>query len=88
MNDEKLLKEVREYLRATEEDNQEIQSLINAAKAILTKSGAKEDIENPQYVLCIKLITSQFYEKRMPASSNVNKSFVLSLNSLITQLSR
>ncbi|WP_275937028.1 hypothetical protein [Clostridium perfringens] len=41
MNDEELLKEVREYLRANEEDNKEIQSLINAAKAILTKSGAK-----------------------------------------------
>lgn len=87
VNDE-LLKEVRNYLRAPEEDDEEIKSLINAAKRIMRNAGIREDENNPQYVLAIKLITSQYYEKRLPSSSNQNKSFILSLNSLLIQLAR
>lgn len=85
---EELLKEVKSYLRAEDEIDEEIIPLINAAKRIMRNAGIKEDEDNPEYIMALKLITSQYYEKRLPSGSNQNKSFVLSLNSLLIQLSR
>lgn len=82
---EELLKEVKDFIRVQDDDDM-VKILINSAKRLLTRSGVKEDEEDEEYTLAIKLIVSQFYEKRLPSNSNRNNSFVLSLNSLIIQL--
>lgn len=85
-----MLAEVKEYLNIDkdnlEEDNL-LSSLILASKEYLKNAGVKVGEENELYKLVLKMVVAQTYESRVDGNNDKSKSFCLSLNSLITQLS-
>lgn len=77
-----LTEQVKEYCRIDSEEN--IQPLIDAAKAYLTNAGIPEDENEALYVLAVQMLVAHWYDNRQVVGNE--KKLAFGLNGIILQL--
>lgn len=81
-----MLEQIKEYLRVTGTDEDvQIESLVSAADIYLENAGAKKDYDNPLYMLALKILTTHWYENRLPVGE-VTQEMAFSLRHILIQL--
>lgn len=59
-----MLKQIENFIRVDEEDEEIINGFIDAAKEYIQNSGVKENENSALYRLAVCIITAHFYENR------------------------
>lgn len=80
-----LLEDVRGYLKADGDDDDQVEELISAADIYLVNAGATKDHSNSLYKLAVKILVTQWYENRVPVGE-VTAEMAFSLRHILTQL--
>lgn len=75
---------VIEYVNATDDDRNQILSLIEAAEDYLTNAGIAVNENNPLYALAVKILVSHWYDNKQPIGTATKLAFGLA--DIISQL--
>lgn len=78
--------ELRRYLKASEDEDEDIEGFQLTAEEYLTNAGINKDYGKKLYKLAVKLLVAQWYENRLPQSEKPQIKLSFSLENIIMQL--